>query len=302
MSTVKIPSDIDLPDVLLWGLTARQVAILGATGLFLGAGYLALTPFVSPFLLAVPGALAAAAGVAVAFARPDGVAAERWLHAGMRYLTSPRKRVLAPEGTPEVPSWAASKERIAPLDFPVTDVDDSGVVELGRAGCALVCRASAINFALCSEAEQQGLIEGFGRLLNALDSPVSFVVRSERADLRPHVEAIENAASGLSTRGLEVAARSHAAFLASLAARRDVLRREVYLVLRSQETDREQAAAGLLRRADDARGLLRGMGIRIQPLSGAQVAEVLARASEPDGPLPLEGQCLPGEIVVGAAG
>lgn len=302
MSTVKIPSDVDLPDVILWGLTSRQLAILGITGVLLGSGYVAVAPFASAFLLAVPGALVAAAGVAVAFARPDGIVAERWLYAGLRHLTSARKKVLAPEGIPDVPSWAASKERIAPLDFPVEDVDDTGVVGLGRAGYALVCRASAINFALCSEAEQQGLIEGFGRLLNALDTPVSFVVRSERADLRPHIEAIEEAAGALPTRGLEVAARSHAAFLASLAARRDVLRREVYLVLRSTETDREQAAAGLARRADEARGLLRGLGIRVRPLSGTQVAEVLGRASETEGPLSVEGQSLPGEIVVGAVG
>src|SRR6266545_4947099 len=54
-----------------------------------------------------------------------------------------------------------------------------------------------------SETEQEALIDGFGRLLNALDAPVSFHVRSNRADLRGLIEGIEERSVGLPHSHLE---------------------------------------------------------------------------------------------------
>jgi len=299
---IKVPTDIDRPDQIVWGLTARQLLILGVTCMLAWALYLGLRGFLPLAVIAVPSGLVVAAGTALAVVRPDGVLAERWLAEGIRHLLSARKRVMAPEGIPEVSEWARSDERTEPVDTLARAIDDGGVIDVGRGWFSLVCRASSINLVLRSEAEQEALIEGLGNLLNALDGPVSFVVRSERMDLRPHVEHIENNASGLPSVELEAAAHAHAAYLAYLASRRDVLRREVYLVLTDSARDSEQAASMLRRRAEQADVLLRSLGIRIDALDGQRAAALLARASDPDGPLPLTGLSLPAEIVRGAAG
>lgn len=299
--SVKIPSDVDMADRIIWGLTGRQVVVLGATTLLAYSGYLLLEGVLPLVVLAVLEMLIGALGTAVAFGRPDGVAAERLLLAGLHHIISARKRVPAPEGLPELPAWARTQERVEPIALPVSAVDSAGVLHLGRRGCALVCRASALNFALRSPAEQHALVEGLGRFLNSLDASMSFVVRSERIDLADELDAMEDAAAGLPHPALETAARDHARFLASLAARPDILRREVYLVFFLPGHDADHAAPMLARRAEDAASLLSGLGLSVAPLDGDDAAQLLAKACDPDGPAPHAGQSLPDEVVRGAA-
>jgi hypothetical protein len=54
---VAVPADIDVPDRIAWGLTARQLAILAVAGAAAWAAYRALASTVPPGLL-----LAAAGG------------------------------------------------------------------------------------------------------------------------------------------------------------------------------------------------------------------------------------------------
>jgi hypothetical protein len=156
-------------------------------------------------------------------------------------------------------------------------------VDLGSAGAALICRASSINFALRSETEQRALVEGLARLLNALDAPLVFLVRSNRADLRGLIEAIEERAGGLPHKALEAAAREHAAFLRSLAARRDALSRQVLLCFReSGGSDAPETASALGHRVEEASALLRGLGVRLVRLDGAEATDLLARSADPE--------------------
>lgn len=294
---VKLPSDIDLADRILWGLTARQLAILGTTGLSGWSIYLPLATL--PYIALPIVGLVVAAGVAVAFARPDGLMAERWLLHGVRHLITPRQRVMAPEGLPDVPEWANRGAPVAALEMPLSDISQDGVISLGKDMYSLVCRASALNLALRSESERLSLIEGLGRFLNSIDSSMSFVVRSERSDIRDHLEEIERSAGGLPHPALEHAARSHAAYLRSLADRRDVLRREVFLVFTTSAQDNHGASARLAARAEEAAGLLRGLGIRLMPLEGRDALSLVVRACDADALSPSSQTGLPGDGVTG---
>ncbi|MDP9222818.1 MAG: PrgI family protein, partial [Actinomycetota bacterium] len=276
--SVKLPSDIDMADRILWGLTARQLAILGLTCIVCSTLYLPLAH--QPYV-AAPLAVVAAAGVVLALARPDGVMAEQWLLQGLRHALTPRRRVLAPDGLPRLPQWIKSREAIAALELPVGSVGSAGVVVLGDGVFSLICRASALNLALRADSERAALVEGLGRFLNSIDSSLSFVVRSERSDLRGHIAAIERGAGALWHPALKQAAWDHAAFLDSLAQRRDILRREVYVVLSAKAQDESKAALRLLARAEEARSLLRGLGIRLTVLDGEGAATLIARALDP---------------------
>ena len=297
---VKVPSDVDMADRILWDLTGRQLAILATTCLCAWSAYAALASL-SVVAAAAAGTALAATGMAVTFARPDGIAAERWLLQAARHLGAPRRRVLAPEGLPQVPAWARGPGRLGALSLPLSSIADQGVITIDAGSFALVCRASALNLSLRSESERQGLIEGLGRFLNSIDAPLAFVVRSERVDLRDYVDDIERRAPGLPHRALEDAARLHARFLSSLGQRRDVLRREVYVVFRTEAEDASQAGVRLLQRADEAATLLGGIGIVLTPLGGEDVAALLRRACDPEAPLAPPHQALPGEIVQGGS-
>jgi hypothetical protein len=278
---VRVPADVDMADRIFAGLTARQLAILGGHGLLLMLLYVTLGSRVPLPLFGVVAVPIALFGLLWATTSLDGTTWERVGVAALRHFGRPRRRVLAPEGIAPLPAWASGGAgAVAPLELPFEGASRDGHVELGAEGVAAICRASSINFALRSEGEQQALVEGFARLLNALDAPVQFLVRSNRADLRSVVDAIEEGAPGLPHPGLEAAAREHATFLRSLAARRDVLSRQVLLCFRQPGGAMEERLTALDHRIEEAAALLRGLGVRLARLDGAQAAELLAAAAD----------------------
>ena len=290
---VRIPADVDRPDKLLAGLTARQLAILAVAAIALWAGYAAtrhVVPAAAYGAVAIPiGAVAAL----LALGRMEGVSADRWVIAAWQHRRSSRRLVPAPEGVPAAPGFLAKAAGShppalpAPLRLPLAAVATTGVVDLGPDGLAVICRASAVTFSLRTPAEQEALVAGFARFLSSLAEPVQVLVRAERLDVRPAIDALLDAAPGLPHLALERAARDHAAFLADLAASRDLLRREVLVVLRqpagqaSAEGDR---SGRLLRRAAEAVSALSAAGVSVSVLDGAAASGVIGRSLDPAGP------------------
>ncbi len=292
---VRIPADVDRPDTVLAGLTARQLAILAIAAVAIWAGYVttrAVLPLSVFAALAAPVALAAGA---LALGRRDGLSADRWVLAALRHARAPRRLVPAAGPVPPPPAWAGEGGPVpAPLRLPAAGA--GGLVDLGADGAALICRASAVTFALRTPAEQAGLVAGFAGWLNSLAGPVQILVRAEPVDLTAEIAALAEAAGGLPHPALEAAAREHAAFLAGLAAE-GALSRQVLVVLR----DPVAAGAGerLARRASEAATALAAAGVSVTVLDPADAAGVLARAADPHGQPRPAGLGAPGETVTG---
>jgi hypothetical protein len=296
---VRIPADVERPDKLLAGLTARQLAILGVTAVVLWIGYTATRHLVPPVVFGVVAVPVGAVAAMLALGRFEGVAADRWVSAAWRHHRSPHRLVPAPDGITPTPAFVgavsagAAGPLPAPLRLPVAGVRADGIVDLGADGLAIVCRASAVTFALRTPTEQEALVAGFARFLNSLAEPVEVLVRAEPVDLTPTIDALLDSAPGLPHPALETAARGHARFLAELAERRDLLRREVLVVLRQRGGD--DAAGRLHRRAAEAGAALGAAGVTLGVLDGPEVAVCLARALDPAGTTRLPG-------LAGAAG
>lgn len=281
---VRVPADVDMADRVLAGLTARQVAILGADALLLWMLWATLGQLVPAFVFAVVAVPFATLGFVWATVKVEGTSLERLAAAALQHVRVPRRRVLAPEGLAAVPEWApGTADAVAPLDLPFDAPDAEGGISLGAEGHAVVCRATSINFALRSELEQGALVEAFGRMLNALDAPVQFLIHSERADLGALVDDLEARAAALPHPALGQAAREHAEFLRALGSRRDVLRRRALVCFRDPSGgDPGAATARLAHRVEEAESLLRGLGIGLRRLDEPEAARVLARAADPD--------------------
>jgi hypothetical protein len=292
---IRIPANVEMPDRILAGLTARQLAILGMHILALWGIWLAIGERLPAYVFGALAVPVGAFGLAWTFAPVEGTTLERLLVAAAGHLRRPRKRVLAPEGIPAAPTWwKSSAPLVATVDYPVETIDSEGILGCGVDGSALVCRASSVNFMLRSEVEQLALVDGFGRLLNALDAPTQFLVRSEPVDVRAMVAAIDERAGSLPHPALESAAREHAVFLATLAASRDVLGRSVFVCFRESSND---STSHLERRANDTATLLRGMAVRLDRLDGSAAAGLLSRASGSESTSTVPGVALPGEAV-----
>jgi hypothetical protein len=282
---VKLPADVELEDKLAFGLTARQLLLMGATALTSYALYTITAAALPLPLAAALCAPLAIAGTLLALGHKDGLPADRLARLAIRYLTTPRRRQLAPEGLP-TPLPGTPRQPAAPLDLPVRTVYRSGLVELADGSYCLLLRAASGSFALKSDEEQAALVEAFGRFLNGLADPVAIYVRSEPVDLAERAHTLEQTAATITRPELADAARSHARFLRELPAGDELRRREILLLLISRARARDAAAArsALERRSGETSELLRAAGIDLSTLDGDQTAALLAGAFDPPGP------------------
>ncbi|MFI0410618.1 PrgI family protein [Actinomadura sp. 3N508] len=310
---VKIPADVDQPDKILYGLTARQLAILGGTAavvLWLWLTLQAVVPF--PVLIAVATPVAAG-GIVLAVARRDGMGLDRYAVAALAFLRGPKARITAGEPVQPPPSWCRMRGRLpAPLRLPVRAVRQDGVMELADGdGVAVIVRAGTVAFSLRTAGEQGSLVAGFGRWLNSLDSPVQLLVQARPVDLSGLADHITAQAPELPDPALEQAAGEHAAFLAEISAAHDLLVRQVLIVIsdgppvsasmpwakaRRQRTNRETGAQVVLRRAAEAVQSLAALGVAAEVLDADACVAVLAESLSPGGPRPVD-NAAPDELI-----
>jgi hypothetical protein len=303
MPAVRLPANVELEDRLAFGLTGRQLALLAASAVAAYAAE-ALLAALLPLPLALGGAvLTAAAGLAVALTRRDGLRGEELALALTRFALSPRRLVLAPDGLPApFPGRhpAPAQRRAAALEPPVSRILASGLVELADGSHCLLLRARGTSFALRDGGEQAAFVAAFARFLNGLAAPVQIHVARERASLEAHARELEQRAGSLGAE-LAAAAADHARYLRSLGEGEAPLsRRRILLVLRSRERDGELAQAALRRSAQQAAELLQGAGVTLAPLAGEEAAALLARSLGAAEPLP-PGSRLEGVIGARAA-
>ena len=316
-SPVRIPANIELPDKILAGLTARQLLILTAAAAVAYLGWWAsrgwmpvpvLVGLVAPVVLAALG---------LAIGHRDGLAMDAFVLAAIRHLVSARRLVAAgpgPNRPAAVPAWLADRAtaagrasgRAGPLVLPVRDCTADGLLGLGRDGLAVVAAATTVNFALRTPPEQQALVGVFARWLHTLTGPAQVLIRAERVDLTGHIDEIEHRAPHLPHPALEAAARDHVAFLDDLAAESDLLTRQVLVVLREPGAHPDPDAAGvrLAHRIGETRRVLSAAGITLTLLDPTAAHAVLRRACDPaaDRPAtPVGDWAAPGAVITTAA-
>ena len=108
----QVPADVGAPDRVLYGLTARQVAILAATGALLWVAYRTLTPLVSPVVVGIAAVPVVAVAAGLALGRRDGISMDRWVAAALAATRAPRLLVAATGTPPTAPHWAPAPRRL----------------------------------------------------------------------------------------------------------------------------------------------------------------------------------------------
>jgi hypothetical protein len=299
----KIPADVEVPDKVLAGLTARQVLILGATGLLTTWLYLLIADLVPVPVLAVLVLPLLAAGAALALGHRDGVALDRLMWSALKHVRRRKTLVAAPEGIEPLPGWCRVRGRLpGPVRLPVRAIRQDGVMELSEGGTAAIVRAGTMSFGLRTAAEQASLVAFLGRWLNSLDTCVQILIQTRCADLSDLSTQVTSAAARLPHPALERAALGHGDYLRELSSTRELLTREVLIVIRdpgapadrrplsgsarSRPRERDASAALVRRRAEETVRALTAIGIAAESLDATACTEVMLGALTPGEPRP----------------
>jgi len=263
-----VPANVNEPDRIAFGLTFRQLAIIGSAGLAGFGCYRTFGPLLPAAAWIAAGIVVFAVAVVLAIGRRDGLPLDVWLRHGFALSRSPR--TLAP-GRARASSVAvvAGKPSVpAPLRSPVTSISPAGVLTSeGTAKVLIACGTTNIH--LRTGSEQGALLDGFGRFLNSLTGPAQLLVAAQRHDLSVYAQATADLAPRLPHPALQTAADDYAAFLLDLDAERDPLRRQVLAVVTGEHA------------ADAAVRALSGLGVEAAALDGPAVASALASAVDP---------------------
>ncbi|MFI7245176.1 PrgI family protein [Streptomyces qinglanensis] len=285
VEAVRIPADVERPDRVLGPLTARQTAQMAAVALLLYGLWWLLRPYLAPLAFLAMTIPVAGVVTALVMGRREGIGLDRYLLAGLAFARTPKRQVHAPEGIPPLPEFVPRRFRSAagpapcPIGMPAEGIDETGVVDLGSKGRAVLASCSTVNFALRTGAEQNALTSGFGRWLNSLTGPVQILLTTRRVELAPMAGALRESAPALPHSALEAAARAHADYLDQLAATRDLTARRHLVIAREP-----QAAPGgrVGRRVHEMQRALAGAEIDVAALDADRVVEEFADACNPD--------------------
>lgn len=267
-----ITADIDAPDVIAWGLSFRQLAILVAGCGGTWAAYDRFGPLLPPAGWVGTAIVVVAASVTLALGRRDGLPLDMWLRHGLALRTTPP--VQAPTDSPgrargrQLVATPARPVAPAPLRAAVTRIAGDGTLTVDTTGRAVIA-CGTTSVALRTGREQAGVLAGFARWLNALTGPAQIVVSAARLDLGAYAAAVLDTATTLPDPTLREAAADYAGFLLDLDAAREPLRRQVLVVTAAGPG----TAAGV--RA------LTALGITARVLDGPAVAAALAGAVDP---------------------
>ncbi|NMO57783.1 PrgI family protein [Actinoplanes sp. TBRC 11911] len=299
----RIPADIDTPDKIVYGLTARQLATLAVAavvGLVIFRALGALVP--QPVLIAILTPIGGTA-ILLALGRRDGLPMDAWLLAAIRHTQQPHRLIPAAGRPTSPPTWAppttTPAATVPVLRLPANAISDTGVIDTGTQAVALVA-CTTVNIGLRTGDEQAALIGSYGRWLNSLSGPIQIVVSTQRVDLSGHGRRIAEQAATIANPALAAAASDYAAFLEDLAARRDPLWRTVTIAVTasSRAPDTE-----VLRRAEHTASALATLGAQSAVLDGGQAAAVLTCATDPFTPADVSwSRSLPDEAVTGSGG
>ncbi|MEU6718650.1 PrgI family protein [Nonomuraea sp. NPDC046802] len=301
----RVPADINCPDKIAYGLNLRQILIVTLTGGIAAAIYYLFHQLLPIIILAAIVLPLFALGIAIALGRRDGLSLDRFAWAALLHGPANKKLIAAPDEIAEPPRWCRLRGKLpAPLRLPVRTIRTDGALELTNDGVAVLVETSTLSFHLRTRDEQAALVAGFGRWLNSLEAPVQLLARARPADLSDLIENVEAQADILPHPALASAAREHSAYLAELNTSRELLTRQVLIVLRNHPASsrgrrpvrRDASAAVVLRRAAEAERALAALGVTTRVLDADQAAQALTECLDPGTRHPA-GQALPDELI-----
>ena len=97
--------------------------------------------------------------------------------------------------------------------------------------CSLVIAASAVNFGLLSEKEQDAIISAYAGLLNSLSFPIELLIRTQHKDVTAYLRLLEDQERKQTNPKLAKSIHDYRIFVASTVKEKDVLDKKFYIIV-----------------------------------------------------------------------
>lgn len=108
-------------------------------------------------------------------------------------------------------------------------VDDLVLTKEG--GAAIVLRASALNFFLLSEKEQEAITYAYSAFLNSLSFPIQIIVHSQKKDVTKYLNYLKEEEDKQTNPLLRNLLASYQTFVSQIVKKRNVLEKEFFVVI-----------------------------------------------------------------------
>lgn len=124
-----------------------------------------------------------------------------------------------------IPIRASTQEHL-----PIEDIRDDLIV-LKDGSCCLIIEASAINFGLLSEKEQEAMIFAYAALLNSLSFPIQILIRSTRKDVSAYLKLLSEQEKKMKKPALKKQLAKYKKFVEETVKKNEILDKDFYVVI-----------------------------------------------------------------------
>lgn len=131
--------------------------------------------------------------------------------------------------------------------------EDTVILKDGTMRAVLL--VSSINFALKSEDEQQGIIQGYMSFLNALEYPIQIVIQSRKMNIDAYLGSLRKAEQETQNDALRNQINDYVSFIKELVSLGEIMEKKFYLVIPYDPT------------ADSGKGFFRRLRESLSPAS-----------------------------------
>lgn len=193
--------------------------------------------------------------------------------------------------------------------FTEIETIDKNIVLFTDGSCALVVTATAVNFGLLSEKEQDAIIYAYAGLLNSLSFPIELLIRTQHKDVTAYLRLLEDQERKQKNPKLSKSIHDYRLFVAATVKEKDVLDKKFYIVIpfsslelglspsvffgskkRGLPYERsyifERALIVLNPKRDHITRLLNRLGLQARQLTSGQLVKLFFTIYNPDVPPP----------------
>lgn len=108
---------------------------------------------------------------------------------------------------------------------------DNDIVMFVDGSCCVVVTATAVNFGLLSEKEQDTIMYAYAGLLNSLSFPIEILIRTQHKDVTAYLRLLEEQERKQKNPKLAKSIHDYRLFVAATVKEKDVLDKNFYIVL-----------------------------------------------------------------------